>query len=121
MATVLAHPSSATYFEGVQVPAHEVVLMSKDGVLLEQLREGLHVGGRYSIERFLGAGGSGRAFLAQDTRLQRRVVLKEVRDLGEDKYRPAPLLRKMVQGGLLGKKSGRGFYDYAADKAPALK
>jgi 3-hydroxybutyryl-CoA dehydrogenase len=34
------------------------------------------------------------------------------RDLGEDKYRPAPLLRRMVDAGWLGRKSGRGFYRY---------
>jgi 3-hydroxybutyryl-CoA dehydrogenase len=34
------------------------------------------------------------------------------RDLGEDKYRPAPLLRRMVDAGYLGRKSGRGFYSY---------
>jgi len=34
------------------------------------------------------------------------------RDLGEDKYRPAPLLRKMVAAGRLGRKSLRGFYEY---------
>ncbi len=34
------------------------------------------------------------------------------RDLGDDKYRPCPLLRRMVAAGLLGRKSGRGFFEY---------
>jgi 3-hydroxybutyryl-CoA dehydrogenase len=33
--------------------------------------------------------------------------------LGDDKYRPCPLLRRYVAAGRLGKKSGKGFYEYA--------
>ncbi|MFN0150247.1 MAG: 3-hydroxybutyryl-CoA dehydrogenase [bacterium] len=39
------------------------------------------------------------------------VVLHE--GFGDSKYRPCPLLRQMVQAGWLGRKSGRGFYEYA--------
>lgn len=49
-------------------------------------------------------------FIGLDTCLAIMNVLHD--GLGDDKYRASPLLKKMVQAGLLGRKSGRGFYTY---------
>jgi 3-hydroxybutyryl-CoA dehydrogenase len=49
-------------------------------------------------------------FIGLDTCLYIADVLHE--GIGEDKYRPAPILRQYVDAGWLGKKSGRGFYKY---------
>jgi hypothetical protein len=43
LSVILQHPAATTYLEGVQVPAYETVLLFRDGVLMEQLREGVHV------------------------------------------------------------------------------
>ena len=50
-------------------------------------------------------------FIGLDTCLYIMETLQE--GLGEDKYRPCPLLRKYVKAGWLGKKTGRGFYEYS--------
>lgn len=50
-------------------------------------------------------------FIGLDTCLYIMETLHE--GFGDDKYRPCPLLRKYVKAGWLGKKSGKGFYDYA--------
>ncbi|MEX1031161.1 MAG: 3-hydroxybutyryl-CoA dehydrogenase [Paenibacillaceae bacterium] len=54
-------------------------------------------------------------FIGLDTCLYIMETLHE--GLGDSKYRPCPLLRKYVMAGWLGKKSGRGFYDYSIDKS----
>ncbi|MBB6445542.1 3-hydroxybutyryl-CoA dehydrogenase [Bacillus benzoevorans] len=50
-------------------------------------------------------------FIGLDTCLSIMEILHE--GLGEDKYRPCPLLRKYVKAGWLGRKTGRGFYEYS--------
>lgn len=51
-------------------------------------------------------------FIGLDTCLAIMRILHE--ELGDSKYRPCPLLVKYVEAGWLGKKSGRGFYNYSS-------
>ncbi|MGH6989717.1 MAG: 3-hydroxybutyryl-CoA dehydrogenase [Stellaceae bacterium] len=53
-------------------------------------------------------------FIGLDTFLAVMQVLHE--GLADSKYRPCPLLVKYVEAGWLGRKTGRGFYDYRGDK-----
>ena len=53
-------------------------------------------------------------FIGLDTCLSIMQVLYE--GLADSKYRPCPLLVKYVEAGWLGRKSGRGFYDYRGEK-----
>ena len=75
------------------------------------------VGGREDIDNILKNGTNVPMgplqladFIGLDTCLAIMKVLYE--DTADSKYRPAVLLQKMVDAGWLGKKSGKGFYDY---------
>ena len=77
-----------------------------DGVASkEEIDEAMKLGARHPI---------GPLALADLVGLDVCLAIMEVlhQEFGEDKYRPHPLLRKMVRANLLGRKTGKGFYEY---------
>jgi 3-hydroxybutyryl-CoA dehydrogenase len=84
---------------------NEAIFLLQEGVSAEDIDNAMKLGTNQPMGPLTLAD-----FVGLDTLLYILRILH--RELGEDKYRPCPLLVKYVEAGWFGKKSGRGFYQY---------
>jgi 3-hydroxybutyryl-CoA dehydrogenase len=104
--TVLAIDTPGFVVNRILCPMiNEAIFLVQEGVKPEDIDTAMKLGTNQPMGPLTLAD-----FVGLDTLLYILQVLH--RELGEDKYRPCPLLVKYVEAGWYGKKSGRGFYSY---------